>query len=267
LRSQARKVSDMGEEKNSGNAKKRPSTAGSTFFSQLGLGLSPDMLRVFIVSAVLLLLYRFHCTGRFYTKVIGPTFNIPSSILFGFPKQAWESLSTFFLLFIVPIVIARFIDKNGLSEIGLAIGDWRKGLRWTAILFACMLPAVIAASFLPAFKKMYPSADEAANSLLAFVAFEAFMLLYFIAWEFFFRGYMLFTLEKMMGRVAILVQMVPFALLHNLKPEPEALGAIVAGIVLGYFALATRSFLYCALLHFLVALSMDIAALVQKGVL
>lgn len=45
------------------------------------------------------------------------------------------------------------------------------------------------------------------------------------------------------------------------KPLPEAMGAIVAGVVLGWLALRTRSIWGGVLLHVAVALSMDALAL------
>ena len=42
--------------------------------------------------------------------------------------------------------------------------------------------------------------------------------LYMFAWEFIFRGYMLFGLEKSIGKSAIFVQAIPFVLLHLEKP-------------------------------------------------
>jgi membrane protease YdiL (CAAX protease family) len=83
------------------------------------------------------------------------------------------------------------------------------------------------------------------------------------SWEFFFRGFMLFGLAKKMdNRLAILIQTIPFALMHYRKPPLEAYGSIFAGIFLGIIAIRARSFLPSAILHFLVALSADIIGMV-----
>jgi len=69
----------------------------------------------------------------------------------------------------------------------------------------------------------------------------------------------LFGLEKPLGGgVAVLVQMIPFVILHNGKPLPETLGAIIAAIALGALALRTRSFWYCVATHWLVMLTIDL---------
>jgi membrane protease YdiL (CAAX protease family) len=54
-------------------------------------------------------------------------------------------------------------------------------------------------------------------------------------------------------------------MIHYGKPFLEANAAIVAGIVLGTLALRTRSIWCGCLVHVSVAISMDIAALLQKG--
>ena len=87
----------------------------------------------------------------------------------------------------------------------------------------------------------------------------------FIALEFFFRGYLLFSLEERMGYNAIAVAALPYGLLHFGKPFPEAMGAVVAGAVLGMFALRTRSIAGGALVHIFVATTMDLLALWRLG--
>ena len=88
----------------------------------------------------------------------------------------------------------------------------------------------------------------------------------FVALEFFFRGFLLFSLEERLGYNAIAVAALPYGLIHYGKPFPEAMGAIVAGAVLGMFALRTRSIAGGALLHIFVATTMDMLALWRVGV-
>jgi membrane protease YdiL (CAAX protease family) len=81
-----------------------------------------------------------------------------------------------------------------------------------------------------------------------------------IAWEFIWRGFMLFGLEEKFGYYAVLIQMIPFLILHNGKPAAETFGAIVAGLALGILALKTRSVLYCIITHAGVMFSIDLVS-------
>jgi membrane protease YdiL (CAAX protease family) len=54
-------------------------------------------------------------------------------------------------------------------------------------------------------------------------------------------------------------------MIHFAKPMPEEFAAIVAGLVLGYMALRSRSFVPGILLHVAVALTMDLLVLARTG--
>ena len=62
-----------------------------------------------------------------------------------------------------------------------------------------------------------------------------------------------------------MAMVVPYALLHIHKPFPEAMGSIVAGLVLGMLALKTRSIWPGLVVHGGVALAMDWFALLRSG--
>ena len=92
-----------------------------------------------------------------------------------------------------------------------------------------------------------------------FLLYEAGLLVYFIGWEFIWRGYMLFGLEKHTGApIAVLIQMIPFVVLHFGKPLPETIGSIIAAIALGALSIRVRSFWYCVLIHWSVMFTIDI---------
>lgn len=69
---------------------------------------------------------------------------------------------------------------------------------------------------------------------------------------------MLFGLEKKFGYYAVLIQMIPFVILHNGKPDIETFSSIIGGIALGILALRTRSFIYGVFVHFAIMLFIDL---------
>jgi uncharacterized protein len=136
-----------------------------------------------------------------------------------------------------------------------------------------MVPAVFIASKTKAFAGQYPLAGQGAFTLAVgdkskglislplFLIYESAYFAYFIGWEFLFRGWLLNGLLPHFGRGgAVLIQTVPFAIMHLGKPEPEALGSIIAGVALGVLALRTRSFWYGAFLHGSIAVTMDLVS-------
>jgi len=228
-------------------------------------GMPWPAMRIFLAGAVLLLFYRFFCTKRaFYKKTVRGIFDFDVEF-FALGQRAWMYISTFVLLFGLGLLISYFIDKNKPKAVGLGLGDWRFGLRWSAIFLGVMLPVVFAVSFTDTFANKYPLSKGSMASLEAFIVWEGVSLLYFIGWEFYFRGYMLFSLYKYIGAVAIFVPMIPFVILHSSKPFAEAIGAIFVAELLCIFALRAGSLWYGMFVHWLINTAMDVAAVWQRG--
>jgi membrane protease YdiL (CAAX protease family) len=76
---------------------------------------------------------------------------------------------------------------------------------------------------------------------------------------------MVHGLKEKFGFYSIFVMMVPYCMIHFQKPMPETIGAILAGIILGALSLKSRSIWLGVAIHYSVAITMDIAALYQKG--
>ena len=121
-----------------------------------------------------------------------------------------------------------------------------------------MLPLVWFASASDSFSNVYPHLNSARDSWNVFIIYEIGLLIYMIAWEFIWRGYMLFGLYEKFGFYAIFIQMIPFVILHNGKPMLETFGAILAGLALGILALRTKSIFYCVIAHMSVMFSIDL---------
>jgi membrane protease YdiL (CAAX protease family) len=167
-------------------------------------------------------------------------------------------IGDFFTLFILSIVIIKFILKEDLKNYGLQFGDYKIGLALSAIFFLVMLPAIWFFSATSDFVAKYPHLLSTRNSWQEFFIYESGMLLYMISWEFIWRGFMLFGLKEKFGYYSVLIQMIPFVILHNGKPAPETFGAIAGGIALGVLAFRTNSILYCVITHMGVMFTIDL---------
>jgi membrane protease YdiL (CAAX protease family) len=120
-----------------------------------------------------------------------------------------------------------------------------------------MLPIIWIFSATQSFAEKYPHLLSTRNDWNQFLIYEFGMLVYLISWEFIWRGFMLFGLKEKFGYYSVLIQMIPFVILHNGKPAPETFGAIAGGIALGVLAFRTNSIIYCVLTHSGVMITID----------
>lgn len=179
--------------------------------------------------------------------------------------QLTWAIATIVLLLIVPLGVQLLVHRESPVAIGWNVRGLGRHLLVYVALFLFMLPFVFLAADRPEFQATYPFVPSARKNLEHFLLWESVYLLQFLAVEGFFRGYLLFRLERAMGSLALFVSAVPYAMIHFHKPAAEAFGAIVAGIALGALALRYRSFLGGVLLHAGVALAMDLIAVRRAG--
>ncbi|MGE5432723.1 MAG: CPBP family intramembrane glutamic endopeptidase [Syntrophomonadaceae bacterium] len=211
-------------------------------------GLDKKVVTVFISVAILQTISWYCTSGRFYQMAIDESRAVtPEAELSRF---LYWFIGDFGLLFLIPGLIIMFFFKEKLSLYGLRMGDYSFGLKTSAIALIIMIVIVWFISSLPAFSESYPTLSSARDDWNIFFIFEAALLLYMFAWEFIWRGYMLFGLEEKFNYYTVLVQMLPFVILHNGKPFLETLGAIFGAIILGMLALRTRSICYGIIIHF-----------------
>jgi membrane protease YdiL (CAAX protease family) len=179
-------------------------------------------------------------------------------------RTVYEYLAAFVLMFAIPALIVRVVLGEGLRGYGMRLGDAGYGFRFVALaLPVCILLAFLASKD-AAVRVEYPLAERAMQHLPWFLIVEVFYVVYYLGWEFLFRGFMLFGLEARYGAVlAILVQMIPSTIVHIGKPASETFAAIGAGLLFGYLAVRTRSILYPLLLHAAVGIGTDVFVTLQ----
>lgn len=214
---------------------------------------------ILLASALLLTLHRYYSRRSFFNRHFAEY--LGSGPLAGsYPYYYWFLTTAVTLLF-VPALVAKFGTKARLRDYGCQLGNQKLGWGITAAAWILMIPVVILAVIVyPPFVAKYPLSKVVASSWQAFLPYQLAYCVYMFSWEFFFRGFMLFGLERKFGNYSILIQTIPFAVMHYSKPLPEALGSIIAGVLLGVLALETRTFIYGAAIHWLVAMTMDIVA-------
>jgi membrane protease YdiL (CAAX protease family) len=173
---------------------------------------------------------------------------------------AWWSLWRLAGYVLIPMLVLACLGER-IRDYHISLRGFFRHLWVYALLFAAVLPAVLAASTTQAFRHTYPFYRMANRSLLDLVLWELLYGLQFLSLEFFFRGFILHGLRRALGSNAIFVMLVPYCMIHYGKPLPETLGAIGAGLILGTLAMRTRSIWGGVLIHVGVASTMDVLAL------
>jgi len=170
------------------------------------------------------------------------------------------------LLFFAPLLIWRALGRP-MGALGFRLGDWRLGLPVALVLALGSVPAIWMVSDWPIFRVTYPWAGSfPGKSLGTLLAWAGIYLIYYMAFELFYRGFMLRLFEPLWGlRAAIWLQAVCATLVHLGKPWPEAGLALPASLALGLIAVRTRSLVWPILLHFGIGMATDLAALSRQG--
>jgi membrane protease YdiL (CAAX protease family) len=178
----------------------------------------------------------------------------------------WAAVVIFF--YIVPaVLVIKLVFRERVRDYGLSVRGIPRHVGVYALLFSIAAPLIVAVSFTASFQEKYPFYHPAAGHSLWPYMYGWWLLywLQFCSLEFFFRGFLLNGLVPRLGWAAIFAMALPYNMLHYGKPMPEALAAIVGGIVLGTLALKTRSIWLGAALHISIALTMDLCALGHAG--
>jgi hypothetical protein len=173
------------------------------------------------------------------------------------PYQYW-GVSSLLLRVLLPLGIITLVLRQSPRDWGFSLqGQWAHVQPYLLFL-AFMIPVLYLASALPAFQAKYPLYSMAVQGGWHFWGWQLFYGLQFLGVEAFFRGFMLFGLYPKLGRYAIPVMVIPYTMIHFGKPVLEAFAAIVAGFALGHLALKSKSFVWGWMLHWTVAITMDL---------
>ncbi len=187
---------------------------------------------------------------RFSREVLWVTLTSTGAMLWdgygglGLENKAWEHLV---LYFFIPLVVISWVLKRPWRDYGLTLGRWRAGLFLTALTWlAAAVLITLSLRFDPSLRMYYRRGFTWAilGSNLVDLA----------GWEFVFRGFLLFAYARAFGPgPALLLQMVPFALLHIGKPALETYSTLLGGLWFGIMAWRSRSVLYPILSHWFIS--------------
>ena len=183
-----------------------------------------------------------------------------------FARLCWWCLGQNLSYLVLPLLTIKLWFREPLAEYGAKL----RGMftYWWVYLgmYLVMLPLILLLSTTESFQHTYPFyKPQTGESLWPLLGiWELLYATQFMSLEFFFRGYVLHGTRRQFGVYSVFVMAVPYCMIHFAKPLPETLGAIAAGVILGFMSLKTRSIWMGAALHIAVAWSMDLAAISFK---
>ena len=216
-----------------------------------------------ILIIFLIVIQRYYGQSKFFANNFGDfVINLPLPSIW---SRLYSTFACVILYLITPYVYIRLAFNEKLKDHGWTL----KGIaryKWLYIaMILVVLPLVVLVSFSKSFSEHYPLYQDAGSSLIALIIWELSYGLYFVIIEFFFRGFMVFSLARYIGSLSIFVMNIPYVMIHFGKPAAETIGSIIAGIALGTLSLRTRSIFGGVIVHITIAYGMDIMALIQKG--
>jgi len=156
-------------------------------------------------------------------------------------RPDWASSLVYYA--ILPILSIIFLLRKNPIDFGLRLGNWRIWGVHLAVVVILGLPILYATSRMPSVAGYYTQVE------FRLVRYSLEIAAALFAWEFILRGFLLFGLREKLGEASILVQMVPFVLLHFGKPEIEMVSTIIMGIYFGYVAYRSNSCWPAVIMH------------------
>lgn len=163
---------------------------------------------------------------------------------------------------LTPLAIARVLNFSR-GELGLKLPN-RGGVGLFLVLFALSIPISLYGTTVPSMRSYYPVFSY--SGPLTFLLGELGMGLVMFAHEAFYRGFLLFPLSKRNEPLAIILQDIPYTLVHLGKPGIEVPYAFIAGIIFAKMDLKGESFLPSFLLHWLGSAFFDLLCAVNFAV-
>jgi len=136
---------------------------------------------------------------------------------------------------ILPILTILFILKKNPLDFGLRLGDYKLWSFYVTITVIIAVPVLYIGSLFSSVSQYYTKSFDFYNFFIRMVPL-------LLVWEFILRGFILFGLKERFKEASIIIQMVPFVLLHIGKPEIEILMCIPMGLWFGYIAYRGKSF-------------------------
>ncbi|MBN1852721.1 MAG: CPBP family intramembrane metalloprotease [Pirellulales bacterium] len=173
----------------------------------------------------------------------------------GASSAVYSMVACFVLLGLLPALGVKIVFGERLRDYGVGWGNRTRTFRTAVLLVPLFVLGGYYSARDPAMAAEYPM-NPSARDMFALHALC--YLIYYMGWEFHFRGFLLFGLrDRLAPANALFVQVLASTLLHVGKPATETFAAILGGILWALVAYRTRSLVSGLLQHYALGLTLD----------
>ena len=179
--------------------------------------------------------------------------------------HAWVlHLGAFLILGVVPFLLRTRGGITFREQIRAVWAAYPLWMKVTAVLIAIGIS--IGSNTDPCLRSAYPIPDATPWSIVRYLAFMPSYLIYYIAFEYHYRGFLLPVLRERFGSTpALLLQSIPPTLLHIGLCPSELMGSFPGQLALGWIALRGGSYWPAVILHAITGITLDITILLSRG--
>ena len=153
------------------------------------------------------------------------------------------ALERLLLFGLVPLGVVALAFRDAPARYGLRLGDWRWGIGLAAVGLVIVSPIILALAGRPEFGAYYGPANGGLGEVLGTNVLDL------VPAEFILRGFLLFTLLRRIGPLALIVVQVPFVFAHVGKPEIELYSTFLGGPAFAWLNWRTGSIAWSAIGH------------------
>ncbi len=211
---------------------------------------------ILLVAPALALSWKYFGSPEFYLQHLSSGLPVGNDLQTA--AAVYSFIACFLLMALVPALIVKLVFHERLSDYGIQLGNGARTLKSFLLLAPVFVLAAYIGSGDPATLQEYPINRNAGGSPATFVLHACTYFVFYMGWEFHFRGFLQFGLRGTLGDAnALLIQVMASSLFHIDKPCLETFGAILAGILWGIIAYRSRSLLAGLLQHSLLGISLD----------
>lgn len=179
-------------------------------------------------------------------------------------QQLWGAFVLFGLL---PMLFVKFLFREKLSDYGISTGILYRVRNLSLMFVPVSIWLTWATGENVDYFGTYPynpwilggNSSIVEGRVFLLIYFTLYVLLYYVSWEFFFRGFLQLGTERSVGCFNAILIGTAFSTLAHLGPHPlvETLSAIGGGILWGFFVYRSRSILPSLLMHATLGIGLD----------